>query len=75
MAEVLDQARIHEQYPSEWVLIGDPQTDESFAVKGGVVLFHSKNREEVYRKAHELRPRRFSVIFTGEPPKGMEFML
>lgn len=66
MAEFLDRIQIHERFPSEWVLIGDPQTDESLNVKGGVVLFHSKVRDEIDLKAIELRPRRFAVLFTGE---------
>ena len=69
MADVLDQAQIHERFPSEWVLIDDPQTDESLAVQGGVVLFHSKNRDDVDRKAIELRRRRFAVLFTGDSPE------
>jgi hypothetical protein len=66
MTEVLDQTQIHERYRSEWVLIGDPQTDETLAVRRGVVLFHSRDREELDRKIIELRPPRFAVIFTGE---------
>jgi hypothetical protein len=69
MAEVLDQIQICERFPSEWVLIDSPQTDELLAVKGGVVLFHSKDRDEVYNKAAELRPRRFAVLFTGPMPE------
>ena len=67
MTEFLNQVQIHVRFPSEWVLIGDPQTDESLALKGGVVLFHSKIRDELDRKAIELRPGRFAVLFTGEP--------
>jgi hypothetical protein len=35
------------------VLIGDPQTDEHHHVHAGKVLFHSPDREEVYRQAIE----------------------
>ena len=75
MAEVLDRTQMHERFPSEWVLIGSPQTNEGLGVEAGVVLFHSKDREDVYRKAHELRPGRFAVVFTGETPKDMEYLL
>jgi hypothetical protein len=46
-------------------LVSDPQTDESLEVKGGVVLWHSPDRDEVYQKAIELHPRRFVVLYTG----------
>ena len=71
MTTVLTIDEIRRQHPAQWVLIEDPQRDESQAVKGGVVAWHSANRDEVYRKAVERRrsgPRRFAVIYTGEIP-------
>ena len=68
MAEVLAKAQIHEKFPSEWVLIGNPQTHELLGVEAGVVLFHSKDRDEVYSKAIELRPKRFAMLYTGDMP-------
>ena len=52
-------------YQSEWVLMEDPQLDERRRLTGGNVLFHSKDRDETYRKAVELKPKRFAVYFTG----------
>jgi len=75
MPEILDQTQIHDRFPAEWVLLSDPQTNDVHAVERGVVLFHSKDREEVYRKARELRPGRFAVVFTGNDAKDMEFLL
>jgi hypothetical protein len=60
---------IESQFESEWVLIEDPRTDEALRVLGGKVLFHSKDRDEVYRKAVSLRPKRSAVIYTGEIPE------
>lgn len=34
------------QYPNEWLLIGNPEYDGA-SVVGGVVLFHSKDKREV----------------------------
>ena len=59
---------IRSQFDSEWVLIEDPRTDEELNVLGGKVLHHSKDRDEVYRKAVALRPKRSAVIYTGEIP-------
>ncbi len=60
---------IKSQFDSEWVLIEDPRTDEELNVLGGKVLHHSKDRDEVYRKAVVLRPKRSAVIYTGEIPE------
>ena len=75
MDSVLTVKEIRERFPSEWVLIGDPQTAETLAVQAGKVLHHSKDRDEVYRKAVELRPKRFAFLFTGEMPEGTEYLL
>jgi hypothetical protein len=48
MGEVTSLAAIRKQFDSEWVLLEDPVTDESLQVKSGRVLWHSKDRDEVY---------------------------
>jgi hypothetical protein len=68
MAEVLTIDEIENRFDSEWVLLEDPEVDESQRVIGGKVLCHSKDRDEVYRKAIELRPRHSATIYTGELP-------
>ncbi len=69
MSEVMTVTEIHSQFESEWVLVEDPETTDSLAVKAGKVLWHSKDREEVYRKAIELRPKRCAFLYTGKMPK------
>ena len=66
---------IESQFDSEWVLIGDPKTDESLKVLGGKVLHHSKDRDHVYRKAVSLRPKRSALIYTGEIPEDTAVVL
>jgi hypothetical protein len=75
MAEVLTIDEIRSRFPSEWLLIGDPQTDDSLEVVAGRVLHHSTDRDEVYRKAVELRPNRFATLYTGRIPKGTAIVL
>jgi len=60
---------IKSQFDSEWVLIADPRTDDELKVLGGRVLHHSKDRDEVYRRAVSLRPKRSALIYTGEIPE------
>ena len=66
---------IEAQFESEWVLLEDPRTDEALEVHSGTVLWHGKDREEVYRRAIELRPRRFAIVYTGKMPRGTEIVL
>ncbi|MGZ8427308.1 MAG: hypothetical protein ACXWYD_20375 [Candidatus Binatia bacterium] len=75
MEEVLTIAQIEAQFDSEWILVGDPQTNEALEVQRGKVLWHSKDRDEVYRKAVELRPRRSAMLYTGKMPKDTAVVL
>lgn len=68
MAEVLTLAEINARFADQWVLVGDPITNDHLEVQSGVVLFQSHDREQVHRKAMELRPKRFAVVFTGQIP-------
>lgn len=69
MSQVLTTAEIYAQFPSEWVLLDNPQKDEKLEVLGGTVLWHSKDRDEVYRKALELPPpRHVAFLYTGPVP-------
>ena len=63
--EVLTLGEIESRHPGEWVLIEDRRTDATHKVRAGKVAFHGKDRDEVYRKAIELRPRRFATLYTG----------
>lgn len=75
MDEVLTVAQMEAQFASEWVLIEDPQTNEALEVQSGKVRWHSKDRDEVYRKAVELRPRRFAMLYTGRMPRETAIVL
>ena len=59
---------IQSRFTSEWILLGDPELTESLGVIRGRVLWHSPNRDEVYRKARELRPQHSAILYTGTLP-------
>ena len=75
MNEVLTLDEIKARYPSEYVLLEDPQTNPNHEVLGGRVLWHSTDQQEVYRKGIEMRPRRFAFVFTGELPDDIVYIL
>jgi hypothetical protein len=65
---VLTLEEIQSRFTSEWVLIGDPELTESLVIIRGTVLWHSPNRDEVYRGARELRPEHSAILYTGTLP-------
>ena len=69
MDEVLTLAEIEGKFDSEWVLIEDPDTDESLAIRSGTIRCHDKDRDEVYRRAIQIRPKRFVIVYTGSMPQ------
>jgi hypothetical protein len=75
MVQVMSIDQINARFDSEWVLLEDPLQDDRLGVQGGSVLHHSKDRDEVYRKAVELRPKRFAVVYTGSMPPDTAIVL
>lgn len=60
--ESLSFREIETMYASEWVLLDGIEVDEGRQVYRARVLFHSKERDEVYRKALELRPGNAGLV-------------
>jgi hypothetical protein len=62
-------------YRDQWVLIEVEKVDESFNIVEGEVLAHSKNKDEVYQKLLQLRPKEFSIEYTGEVPEDLAIVM
>lgn len=75
MNEILTSQEINERFLSEWVLLENPVTAETLEVLKGTLLFHSKDRDEVYRKMIELNPRSSAILYTGTMPKDTAIIL
>lgn len=75
MQEILTMPEIKQLYPSEWVLIEELETDKELNIKSGRVTYHSSDKQEVCLKARERKPKYFSVMYTGEVPKDINFLL
>ncbi len=75
MEDVMNIAEIESTFESEWVLVEDPETNKDLEVQRGKVRYHSKDRDEVYRKAVELRPKRFAMLYTGTIPEDTAVVL
>ena len=75
MDNIMTVEEMRAQFESEWVLVENPQTNDALEVLKGKILHHSKVRDEVYRKAVALRPKRSAIVYTGEIPEDMEIAL
>ena len=81
--QVLTFAQIKEQYPNQWVLIGNPVLDDSFVgsivskLRAGVVLLYSADRKELGQKANDARQgyEEIACVYTGEIRKNRKFWL
>lgn len=75
MGEVSTIDEIKARYAPDWVLIGEPETDEALEVRAGRVLFHGPDRDEVCRKAREYLPGRYALQFLGTIPEDLVLVL
>ena len=75
MERVMTIGEIESEFDSEWVLVDEPETNEQLEVLKGRVVHHSKDRDEVYRKAVSLRPKRSAILYTGSIPEGTVVVL
>ena len=75
MDEVLTIEEIEARFAPEWVLIGEPVTDEALKLVSGKVLFHSPDQDEVCRKAMEYPPGRYTLRFLGTIPDDLVLVL
>jgi hypothetical protein len=75
MERVMSLSDIEREFGAEWVLLVEPETDNSLRILKGKVAYHSKDRDEVYRKAVALKPKRSAIIYTGSIPQGSEIIV
>jgi hypothetical protein len=75
MNEVLHLEEIEQCFTAEWVLLEAPATAPLHQIISGKVLWHSKDRDELYAKALELRPQHAAILYTGSIPASMAIVL
>lgn len=76
MDATLTFREIERRYDSQWVLLADLQVDKYECIKRARVLWHSPDKDEVSRKAVELKPGEFAFLYMGEKtPKDVAVIL
>ena len=66
---------IKKNFRNQWVLIEVKHVDESFNVLEGEVLAHSKDKDEIYQKLLKIKPKEFSIEYTGEVPEDLAVVM
>ena len=73
--EYLPLKEINARFDAEWILLEDPEVDEHLQVVRGKVVCHSKDRDEVDRKAVALRLKHSAFLYTGKMPENAAIVL
>ncbi len=74
-ATIMTYAEMEAAFDGEWVLIGEPDLTPMNEVIRGTVLFHSKNRDEVYCDAMQRSIDRVAILYMGSRPTDIDFLL
>jgi hypothetical protein len=64
---------IKKTYPNEWVLIAEPELDETLEVRSGIVVAHSPRREQLDAAMREQHGH-LAIRYTGKI-RGRVFVL
>ena len=75
MNEVMTLEEIMKTFDSEWVLVAEPELTPALEVISGQVIYHCSDRDELYRKMGELKPKRSAILYTGSVPEDLVLML
>jgi hypothetical protein len=76
MQDYMTKKEIYEAFPDEWILLKNPKTKKNLELLGGTVMWHSKDRDEVYGKAIELKLKHSGFLYTGRViPEGTAAIL
>jgi hypothetical protein len=75
MSEIMKWEDMKRQFKDEWVLIENPETTEANVVTRGKVIWHGKDREELWRTASKLHLNYIAVLYTGRIPKDTAIIL
>lgn len=71
----MEWPNIIKKYKDEWVLLEVKKVDKNLRIKEGLVLSHGKDKNEIYNQLLRLRPKKFSIEFTGKIPDDLAVVL
>ncbi|HIE28037.1 TPA: hypothetical protein EYP66_12195 [Candidatus Poribacteria bacterium] len=75
-AEFKTIEELEREYPKECLLLVDYQVDPANSqIIGGILVEHSKSRNEIYKKLAQYDNDRFCIYYTGKPHKDIRYLL
>ena len=66
---------IKKNFKNQWVLIEVEKVDESFNLLSGEVLAHTNDKDEIYQKLLQIKPKEFSIEYTGDVPEDLAIVM
>ncbi len=57
---------IREKYTGNWMLIDDVKIDENMDILEGDVIYFHPDKDNVYKKLLELKPKKSAIEFAGD---------
>lgn len=75
MKKVLSIKEIKVHYKQEWILIGSPVYSKLNEIIEGRIIAHSKNRDEIYRKAKSVEEKTIAIFYNGKLPQDAAVIL
>ena len=71
MKKIFKVKELEALYSGEWVLLVNPKHIERLERLRGELVFHSKDRDEVYKKAHERKDAHTAIFYVGKIPEDL----
>jgi hypothetical protein len=75
MKKVFTMKELEARYSGEWMLLVNPVHNELMEPIRGELVFHNKDREEVYKEAHKRKDAHTAVFYVGKLPEDFVVVL
>ena len=75
MKKVFTMKELEALYSGEWVLLVNPKHIERLDRLRGELVFHSKDRDEVYKEAHKRKDAHTAILYVGKLPEDLAVVL
>ena len=75
MKKVFTMKELEARYSGEWVLLVNPKHNELMERLRGELVFHNKDRDEVYKEAHNRKDAHTAIFYVGKLPEDLVVVL
>jgi hypothetical protein len=75
MKKVFTMKELEARHSGEWVLLINPKHIEQLERLRGELVFHNKDRNEVYKEAHKRKDAQTAIFYVGKLPEDLVAVL